>query len=307
MYTDQPLDDPVFSAHKKASWWPENWERYLFDNPLSPIACTEQYQLCNPENNKCTNLSGALGFAQQDLVNDLAEWVTELDFNLAQRAVSQRLYKQAMTSMTAPLEGRGSTALLATLRAFGTYQSALSHNHWLDEVTAWFNTSLAMDQLKLYEFAVPRNQRWSGLSDSKLVKEVRPGTGWMCETQLTAVTNGTVNFGEKSLILVFVIGTIVILISFVAEDVVGALQKRWHIGEHARALWIQDGTLQLQRLALQQAELGTWSGTENIVPVTELNEEFQRYGSTETINMMVLDKQEVSTENRSASDVLNYY
>ena len=49
------MDDPLFSAHNQSAW-NGNFSTPTAD--LSVLGCTEQYQFCNTEKSKCTELSG---------------------------------------------------------------------------------------------------------------------------------------------------------------------------------------------------------------------------------------------------------
>ncbi|KAF2268885.1 hypothetical protein CC78DRAFT_606679 [Lojkania enalia] len=54
------IDDPVFSTHRVERMSATSKSFYKFDNPTSPVGCASQHQICNPVNNKYSNLTGAL-------------------------------------------------------------------------------------------------------------------------------------------------------------------------------------------------------------------------------------------------------
>lgn len=288
MFSFNPIDDPVFSAHTQVLTWPLKQKRFRFDNALSPIACTTQFQICNPVNSKCSSLSSRNSLwpvhPKSRVGSELdypADWTVPLKLNRNQRSVALRLWFGG-SNLDDAVAGRGASALLANQFTYGTYQTQLSETHWHDEVATWFNITLALEQLRMQEFALPRRERYS-TSPLKQVKKLPAGTEWMCETQTTSITNGTVNFRYWGLIAVFAVGSAIIVASFVHEKVAWCLY-RWFRREstagRSRRLWVQDGLLQLQRMALQKAALGTWKATEKHVPTTAKGEVFYRYGDS---------------------------
>ncbi|KAH6984372.1 hypothetical protein BKA56DRAFT_716781 [Ilyonectria sp. MPI-CAGE-AT-0026] len=289
MHSFDDIDDPVFAAHAKGSIWPVGSGGTRFDNPLSPIGCTTQFQMCNPVNTRCTNLSSIIDLfpvhPKSPIDYDLdvpAEWAIALDLNKRQRSVAMRLFR-ASSILDDAVQGRGQMALLASQFAFGTYQTPLSKNHWHNEVSSWFNTTLALEQLRMQEFAIPRRERYMTAAH-KQMRELPPGTAWMCKTQMTSISNGTVNFRHRGLLAVLVVGSVIILLSFVHEDTVWWVRRRLQLGTnhlHSRHLWIHDGLLQLQRMALQRSSNGSWSSKEEYVPVTAKGELFHRYGDSD--------------------------
>lgn len=101
------IDDPVFAAHAKAEIWPVHFQRRRFDNALSPIGCTTQFQMCKPVNTRCTNLSSILDLfpvhPESPINYDLnvpAEWAIALDLNKRQRSVAMRLFRARLYWIT---------------------------------------------------------------------------------------------------------------------------------------------------------------------------------------------------------------
>jgi hypothetical protein len=70
----------------------------------------------------------------------------------------------------------------------------------------------------------------------------------MCYSQKIADPQGTISFSVLGVALILSVGGFIIVTSLVLDTIVGWLQKKYNIGEHARKNWISDEKLQLQRL-----------------------------------------------------------
>jgi len=96
----------------------------------------------------------------------------------------------------------------------------------------------------------------------------------MCDMQLLRHTGSHQNFSVLGLTILLSCGGLVILLSLVAETVVGWIQNRTGLGKRGREQWIVDGVLQLQRSAyegqmIESVERAAWIGEEDPVPATE--------------------------------------
>lgn len=72
--------------------------------------------------------------------------------------------------------------------------------------------------------------------------------------------------------MMFSIGIITILLSWFIEPLVAFIQKRRNLDAYARLEWTTNEVLQLQRMAHEQLEMGTWSACDTEVPITERGE-----------------------------------
>lgn len=68
------------------------------------------------------------------------------------------------------------------------------------------------------------------------------------------------------------VGTIIVVISYLLEPVQNFLYRRKKIAEYARLEWATTDSLQLQRAAYQGIGSGTWTGCLDVVPMTESGE-----------------------------------
>ena len=76
--------------------------------------------------------------------------------------------------------------------------------------------------------------------------------------------------------ITFVVGGSIILFNWSIEwiyiKLLWHLQSRFNLSQHARMEWTLNGTLQLQRLAHEQLEYGTWRNCDGKVPLPGLDE-----------------------------------
>ncbi|KAL1614534.1 hypothetical protein SLS54_009708 [Diplodia seriata] len=80
------------------------------------------------------------------------------------------------------------------------------------------------------------------------------------------------NFSVFGLSFTLALGSLVIFLSYTVEPLLGWLQRRRNWDSYARLEWITNETLQLQRLAHEEAGLETWEGCADNVPVTRHGE-----------------------------------
>lgn len=183
---------------------------------------------------------------------------------MIQRGIVQRIaYASVFTGINQVINGRSGTALRASETVIGIRQSSLPSNQWQIEVSSWFNTGLVMLQNSLREYVSPTNV----LPGTFVQEPQNPTDLAMCSSQKTQATNGTTSFSVLGLAIILVIGTALILTSFVLETVVG-----W-IGLKSYRSWVLDDKLQLQRMVFEGRGV-RWTNTESCIPVTEVGERF---------------------------------
>jgi hypothetical protein len=74
------------------------------------------------------------------------------------------------------------------------------------------------------------------------------------------------------LCFIFVVGTLIIMASFIVEPILGCRQKRHKYKPYKLREWQTDETLQLQRLGYQGLEKGTWSHGTDSIPLPRTDE-----------------------------------
>ncbi|KAH8650379.1 hypothetical protein BGZ60DRAFT_437138 [Tricladium varicosporioides] len=148
---ESPVDDPLFLAHNISSVTSHlegvNWgTSYFPTNSFGFLACYDQFQICNPSNGRCSNLTGA---------NDMYRAInSSLDFNKVQETTAKRLIGVAKVVgyyyMGSALGGFG---LLAADYSGGVMGHSLPPDQWVTEIRAWFSTHLVVFQNQLLMWA----------------------------------------------------------------------------------------------------------------------------------------------------------
>ncbi|KAF2138635.1 uncharacterized protein K452DRAFT_204656, partial [Aplosporella prunicola CBS 121167] len=304
----QPVDDPWFAAHQLTSHQEDTvvgsdtpvWRR---DEPATVLACTQQYQYCNPnlpESEGCTPLAGIDGWrnsASPDAIpmrNAAGEdiWRTSL-----QRAALRYVVDKAIYTTIADVVGSlNSGALLSRNSMWLGIQGPMGERQWQSEVEHWHRSSLAVLQRLMIEQATGGK-----LSDADISPWMTGPDGtaeWKrCKGQLVRSTQFA-SFSILGLIIIFVIGGFFVILSYLLDPLVVLLLRRQQGQRKPQASssadspsttdsssddnfidetiyknleWLSNETLQLQRLAHEQLGAGTWSGATggNLVPVTE--------------------------------------
>lgn len=183
---------------------------------------------------------------------------------MIQRGIIERIsFANVFTGIAQVINGRSGSALRAFEAVVNINQEAVPPNQWQIEVSSWFSTGLVMLQKTLQDYVSPTN-----MVPSIYVNEPQnPIDLAMCHSQKTQATNGTISFSVLGLGIILIVGTLVILASFVLETVVG-----W-IGLKSHQNWVLDDKLQLQRMAFEARGV-RWTNTNGSIPVTEAGERF---------------------------------
>ncbi len=103
----------------------------------------------------------------------------------------------------------------------------------------------------------------------------------MCKSQKVRHPIGYTNVSVLGIVIILVVGSVIIVISWVLDTVVGSIQKHlWKRSDYKRVQWLLNSTLQLQRMAFESAGFGSpWLRCDETVPVTrekrDLGETFE--------------------------------
>lgn len=247
----EPVDDPMFSAHRALGFGQvSSLTYYQADWFVNVMACTDQFQYCNPNTQQCSGLMGI-----QQLIPFIVYENEKLGFNLIQQAIGVRMARHAYDSLiyqTVFAQGAGGLAAKDSLVA--QLSQPLPINQWHIEVENFFNKGLAHIQLATVEYAagppvVPgstieqswRDNRTSGTTTADLINEA------MCESQMIRDSSDTISFSILGMIILFVCGGFIIIVSAFIDTFVGWIQHRFGWGLHARMCWLLDDKLQLHR------------------------------------------------------------
>lgn len=251
---------------------------------VSPLACIDQHQFCNPNNQKCTDLQSyytavkstpAIGF---NPVQSIMTSRLSLDFLLETISysrfapVSYLIEKlRPLTKIRKGIGGRGPAALRAQELVSGIQSGPLPNNQWMIEVDSWFATGLARLQQSVVQYATgPPNV----IEGAYISKPTEPISQMMCDNQQIRSTSNAMNFSTLGIVIILIVGGLLISTSLVLDSLVGFIQRKRNMRDYQRVQWALDEKLQLQRLAYEEAGMGTWSGGTAVVPVTRFGETF---------------------------------
>ncbi|KAB2570276.1 hypothetical protein BFW01_g7609 [Lasiodiplodia theobromae] len=92
-----------------------------------------------------------------------------------------------------------------------------------------------------------------------------------CRSQKILSTAYT-NFNTFGLCLTFIVGTIIVVLSYTIEPLASWIQKRRRLDTYSRLEWSINETLQLQRLAHEELGVGVWHNGAEAIPFTENGE-----------------------------------
>lgn len=253
---ESPNDDPIFYANRESSLNHTGRDGitrhyYVSNYYVGVIACMEQHQICLRDS--CTGLLGTL-----------QAFNTSRSANAFQKAILERLgITVVFSAVSQIISGRAGTALRASETLSNFIQTSLPSNQWEIEVSSWFSTGLAMLQSGLRDYITPP----TSLPGISLKEPQNDAERAMCTNQKTRTTNGTISFSVLGLAITLIVGSALILTSFVLETIVA-----W-IGTKRYLSWVSDGKLQLQRMAFEARGVRWINGTDP-VPVTESGERF---------------------------------
>ncbi|KAF2726818.1 hypothetical protein EJ04DRAFT_582442 [Polyplosphaeria fusca] len=311
------VDDPWFSAHqigKSFRGGDEGQEQggtFDQDTPVSTLGCTRQVQYCRasnePDDQRCEPLRGLRGTISRDI-------------KLGKNEHQQEIFDTLMALLDVnyvPIEylvaALGSQVLLAKSSLSQAQQGALPSNQWQLEIENLISANLAGFQGQLIDAA--KGPRTAGIAKVWSYAE-SPVQKQICSNQKIISTRYP-SFSVLGLSIILGIGGLVILLDFVLEPTIRRIHERPHLkrkpslkGGYTRppfglnstsktdtdltkiehpsdagtlrlAEWNANSTLQLQRLAHEALDAGTWRRTSSSVPITSPNQHLARLGFME--------------------------
>lgn len=233
---------------------------YTTDSWVTAMGCADQYQICNPANQNCTELSGFY-----------VVWADINKNNINLNKIQQNTALHLLNSTSGGdiygiVYGRGAAALQAQKTIYFGIQIQLPNYQWQSEVSSWFAVSLARLQQTLVDYASgPPGILEDGVS-------IAPGNDYLCANQKVHAISGTSSFSVVGISAIVVLCLMIIAISFVLDKISDFIQQRWNRGGYRYKQWILDGKLQLQRLAYQRSGIGNWISLEKDIPITRPGE-----------------------------------
>jgi hypothetical protein len=224
--------DPIFGANLPFNSTLEiaNTEvvTYGADIAVTAMACTDQYQICNP------NLTGLDGEPMRCTplgpVFTLFGQAEEIGLNLYQYATVETIaIAMGWSSMFQSVTGRGASALKAQSTVYGgayfnVQMAQLPNNQWQVELSNWFAVGLATLQHYLVEKASgPTDVIESGgtiTKPSNIYEEA------ICRRQMIRNVAGYQNFSTLGVAIILIVGSVLVILGLVIDTVTGCIQKR---------------------------------------------------------------------------------
>jgi len=150
----------------------------------------------------------------------------------------------------------------------GLFQTGkLPDNQWAIELASWNAIGLARLQASVLEHATgPINVVENGGRIIKPKPDDKVGQS-ICKRQLILNVAGYQNFNMLGVTIILIMSAILIMIGWTVDIIVGLVQ-RWLGKHHARLTWVQDGYLQLQKMAYEGAGHTGWERNTDDVPLT---------------------------------------
>lgn len=217
-----PVDDLFFAAHADpwALWTTPNITLYYSDKQVSVMGCIDQHRICNPtwpDGILCTTW-GTVEFT--------AAVLDKLGLNQMQNDTAWVLLLANLDGHIAnSIAGLGSTALRAQSTVYDDINIPLPENQWNIEASDWFSISLARLQHAILEFSTgPEDIDYSLYSRFNLSQLYKTNCGIQKVQQLN-FNHGYISFSVLGLVIIFVIGVVIIIVSLVLPRIVGRMQR----------------------------------------------------------------------------------
>ncbi|KAH6679397.1 hypothetical protein B0J14DRAFT_686453 [Halenospora varia] len=241
---------------------------YQPDRIITGLGCVDQFQICNPVIPGPDSTNGML-CTPLDAIIPLYRKMSTLQFSAHQFETWKPIWRgMQYAGMDKVADGMDSSALKAQETVSNRFQTAkLPNDQWVVELAAWNAITLARVQATVLEYATgPSNvvEQRGRIIKPKVDDKVGQN---ICKRQLILNVAGYQNFNMLGVTLILVISSILILVGWTVDIIVGWIQK-WMGKHYARLSWVQDGYLQLQRMAYEGAGHAGWEGSADDVPLT---------------------------------------
>lgn len=250
-----PVDDPLFAANDQTS--SSGRTVYKADNTAGVVGCVDQIQLRGSSTEESTPITSYTGVLQE---------ADKLNLNAMQNATATRFLVGGTVTITyTSVFGLNERALRAQDATFDVRSSGLPGNQWQIEASGWFETSLAMLQDQVVEYASKDGEGIYPFGKLNLIKGRGTEETSMCWQQKVRNVGGYQSFSILGISIIIGVGIFVIVISWFLQSLVDA--TRSEAQQTKRLLWIVDSVLQQNRLAFQGAGYISWSKGTGAVPV----------------------------------------
>ncbi|KAH8725985.1 hypothetical protein GQ44DRAFT_680159 [Phaeosphaeriaceae sp. PMI808] len=285
IHYSNPINDPWFSAHRDASELnekktKEKFVAYLQDEPLGVMACTQQVQYCNPnlpKDERCEPLRGILDPRRSAQLKRIfpedSQWATIKWVD--------PLWTYGMYKISDTVGFIGAAALQARNKLSYGYSGPLPDNQWQLEAEHWVKGSLTSLQDL---FVTAANGIPEALEDFRKPPMANETVAQNICVNQKIVSNAYSSFNVLGVSLILTLGVLIIILDMSLEPLVASYQRRKYKKLQLRdefqynenethplygaIEWSQTSTLQLQRLAHEEAGYAEWIKCDRDVPVT---------------------------------------
>lgn len=267
-YTGEVMD-PLYRANLQTGG-NRLAEAWMSNSTLTGIACTEQYQFCNPAlpsdyPNRCTPLSAMYDFNADTPPSALQLTARQ---SAVYRILRSMIYFMRMNMVVTFLKNE---ILIANKLVYGSFgiSTILPDNQWHIEVANIHNITLAGLQANAITHASnPNMVIRPGLNFlDHIVPETDLDSQHLCRNQRVKVTRYS-SFSMLGILIIIFVSAIIILTDMYLPWLVSKSTKSKQ--HNVLSAWEEDDMLQLQRQALELRGVGPWKEqTDEKVPVTE--------------------------------------
>lgn len=261
LHFGEPIDDPMFPAHKIVNITDGNGIGNLTtfkpDYPATVTACTEQYQFCfNLKDNKtCSDLWGF------QMINMTEKFTMANDVQIALVTMIRNavdLYDMAYPSRY---------KVEAELANWSGFIASVPKDHWIEELRGWYSIIWAAHQAIVTDYAIGPTVR-TPLAEPYTVPPSSDAERHLCGTQKMRKPGGFVNFNFFGLVFIIIVSSVFTLIDITLLRFIALLKKITRSDTPRLDRWIQDGLFHLQRLAYEAHGERGWKDLTEEVPTT---------------------------------------
>jgi hypothetical protein len=150
------------------------------------------------------------------------------------------------------------------------------------EVLDWAQQGLAALQAAVTDYAAGPSIELEGAYMLKMYHEDkdRPANysaeerdtdrAWrdICANQIVRDAQGTLNFSVVGIAVIFVLGMLIAVLSYVVEPLTAVVQSMLRVGVERAEAWQRDEGLQTLRMLHEAHGRGSWTGAADVVPIT---------------------------------------
>jgi len=147
----------------------------------------------------------------------------------------------------------------------------LRPTQWHDEMINLHNTSLAILQNRIIDYASPPDvEVYPGVSSLSNIRTPSGNSASLC-SQVKIQTTAYVSFSVLGPLAIFIVSAVIVVTNQALPSVVAWRRRD---GEKTKE-WVETGVMQLHRILCEGRGLGPWNGKEDGIPrITEMGRKF---------------------------------